>query len=152
MKKTAVLVCISQRGYLDSIAMLVMQLRMVIDLSRCLGYRPSWFFILNCFVWIIVNSIVFALFDSTEFVEEAVRELLPLIIGESLGNSLPIFGKIIGIAAQGASAMAIVYSTGKIIQLKLTGTQQRLTGKERIQLRVEGYKMAAQMLACKSSK
>ena len=145
MKKTAVLVCISQRGWLDSVAMLVMQIRMIIDLSRSLGYRPSWFFILYCLCWIFVNSIAFALFDGTEIVDNALQELLPVVIGESAGKSVPFLGKLLGMAAQGASAMAVVYATGKIVQRKLTGSQQRLSGKERVQLRIEGYKEAAKM-------
>lgn len=146
MKKTAILVCISQRGWLDSVAMLLMQFRMIIDLSRNLGYRPSWVFILYCFGWVAVNSIAFALFDGTEIVEDAMRDLLPLVMGESLGKSLPL-GKVFGIAIQGISAMAVIYATGKIIQRKLTtGSQKRLSGKERVQYRVDGYRTAFKML------
>lgn len=147
MKKTAILVCISQRGWLDSLAMLVMQIRMIVDLSRSLGYRPSWIFILYCLGWVLVNSIAFALFDGTDVLEDAMRDLLPLVIGESLGKSLPLgFGKIVGIAAQGAASMAIIYATGKIIQRKLTGFGARLSGKERVRYRIEGYKKAAEMI------
>ena len=145
MKKTAVLVCISQRGWLDSVAMLVMQVRMIIDLSQSLGYRPTWVFILYCLGWVFVNSIVFALFDGTEIVDNAMQELLPFVIGETAGKSLPFLGKLLGVAAQGASAMAVVYATGRIIQRKLTGSQRRLAGKERVQLRIEGYKEAVKM-------
>ena len=147
MKKAAILVCISQRGWLDSAVIFVMQVRMIIELSRNLGYRPSWFFISYCLVWVIVNSIAFALFDGTDIVEDAMQELLPLTVGESIGKSFPLFGKITGIAMQGASAMAIVYTTGKIIQRKLTGSNERLTGKERIQYRVDGYITAGKMLS-----
>ena len=146
MKKTAVLVCISQQGWLDSVAMLVMQVRMIIDLSRSLGYRPTWFFILYCLCWVFVNSIAFALFDGTEIVDDAMQELLPFIVSETAGKSIPILGKLFGVALQGASAMAVVYVTGKIVQRKLAGSQQRLSGKERIKLRIEGYKAAVGML------
>ncbi|MBO4647806.1 MAG: hypothetical protein J5806_06570 [Lentisphaeria bacterium] len=148
MKKTAILVCISQHGWLDSGAMLVMQLRLIVDLSRSFGYRPSWIFILYCFGWIMVNSIAFALFDGTEIIEDAMQELLPLTLGESLGKSLPL-GKVFGIAMQGVSAMAIVYATGKIIQRKLMGSKARLTVKERVQYRVDGYHTAVRMLVNK---
>ena len=147
MKKTAVLVCISQRGWLDSVAMLVMQIRMIIDLSRSLGYRPTWIFILYCLCWVFVNSVAFALFDGTEIVDNAMQELLPFVIGETAGKSVPIFGKLLGVATQGASSMAVVYATGKIIQRKLTGAQQRLSGNERVQLRIEGYKEAVKMFS-----
>ena len=147
MKKTAILVCISQRGWLDSVAMLVMQLRMIFDLSRNLGYRPSWIFMIYCCGWIIVNSIAFALFDGTEIVDDALSGLLPLILGESLSKSLPFVGKTFNIVMQGASAMAKVYAKGKIIQRKLTGTKERLSGKERVQLRIDGYLAAVKILA-----
>ena len=147
MKKTAILVCVSQRGWLDSTAMLVMQIRMIIDLSRSLGYRPSCVFILYCLGWIVVNSIAFALFDGSDILEDSLQELLPLVIGESAGNSLPFIGKFFGIVAQGASAMALMYTTGKIVQRKLTGSHERLSGKERIAYRIEGYREAVTLLS-----
>lgn len=146
MKKTAILVCVSQRGWLDSTAMLVMQIRMIIDLSRSLGYRPSCVFILYCLGWVVVNSIAFALFDGSDILEDSLQELLPLVIGESAGNSLPFIGKFFGIVAQGASAMALMYTTGKIVQRKLTGSHERLSGKERIAYRIEGYREAVTLL------
>ena len=146
MKRTAILVCVSQRGWLDSTAMLVMQIRMIVDLSRSLGYRPSCVFIIYCLGWVVVNSIAFALFDGSDILEDSLQELLPLVIGESAGKSLPFIGKFFGIVAQGASAMAIIYTTGKIVQRKLTGSHERLSGKERIAYRIEGYKEAVSLL------
>ncbi|MCQ2377797.1 MAG: YcjF family protein [Victivallaceae bacterium] len=146
IKKTAVLVCISQRGWLDSVAMLVMQIRMIIDLNRSLGYRPTWYSILKCTGWVFVNSIAFAIFDGTDIVENAIHDLLPIVVGKSVSTSLPIVGKTTSILAQGVSAMAIVYATGKIVQRRLTGSRKRLSGKERIQYRIDGYKMAGKIL------
>lgn len=150
MKKTGILVCISQRGWLDSAAMLVMQIRMIIDLSRSLGYRPSWVFILYSLVWVMINSILFAFFDGSDIVEEAETELLPLALGESASGALPLIGKFLGIAAQGVSAMAVMYVTGQVIKRKLTGNPVRLDGKDRVKFRIDGYKAAFDVLKAKS--
>ena len=146
MKKTAILVLVSQRGWLDSTVMLVMQIRMIIDLSRSLGYRPSLVFILYCLGWVVVNSIAFALFDGSDILEDSLQDLLQLRLGESAGNSLPFIGKLVGIVVQGASAMALIYATGKIVQRKLTGSHERLSGKERIAYRLEGYREAGTLV------
>ena len=129
--------------------MLVMQLRMIVEISRNMGYRPSWIFLLSCFCWIMVNSLFFALFDGTEFVEDALQEFLPLVAGGSFGkvlSAIPAAGKVASMILQGASSMAVVYTTGKILQLKLNGSKKRLSGKERVKYRMKGYWEAVKIL------
>lgn len=134
MRRTAIIVMISQKGWLDSSAMLIMQVKLIIDLCKALGQRPTWFAISGCIVWVITNSIFFALFEETEFFDEAFDHILP----ENLVNDLS--SKISNTLAQGLSAMAIVYATGKAVQAHLLENKKRLSNKERINNRIEGYK------------
>lgn len=139
MKKTAIIVCISQRGWLDSTAMLLMQIRMVIDLSKALGYRPSWYSVLYCLGWIFINSILFSIFDGTDILDNALTALLPNALKKSLGKMILFFGKI---TVEALTSMAIVWTSGKIVQCRLLGEKKRLSGKDRIAYRVNGYKEA----------
>lgn len=139
MKKAAILVAISRRGWLDSLAMLIMQIRMVIDVSKTLGYRPSWIFILYCLGWILVNSLLFSLFDESGHTEKS-----------SFVNPFEIikeFKILAGIGIQMVSSMALIYATGKIVQRRLLGQSEKLPREERIEYRKTGYKEAMKLIS-----
>lgn len=142
MRRTALIVMISQRGLFDSAAMLIMQFRLIIELSKAFGQRPTWISISSCMLWVIVNSFFFALFDGTDFIDEATREMLPVLIGENTAKGIPFFSKVLNIAMQGITSMAIIYATGKTVQMHLLGRKNKLSGKERIKYRLDGYKEA----------
>lgn len=145
MKKTAIYVMISQRGLFDSIVMFIMQMRLAAELGKVFGYRPSWLFLSYYALWVMVNSIIFALFDSTDTLDDSMNELIGLFAGEKLGKMIPFFGKASSIMIQGATSMAIIYASGNIIQRRLLGNTKRLPPKERIRYRLEGLKEAAKL-------
>ena len=145
MKKTALIVMLSQRGWFDAAGMLVMQIRLVSDLSKALGQRPTWISLSGCMFWVVANSFFFALFDGTDFVEEAASEMFPLVLGENVVKGIPFLPKVMDIVVQGAASMAVVYATGKIVQAHLLERKNKLSSKERIKYRIDGYKEAVGM-------
>lgn len=58
---SAVGVVISHNAFIDGIVMLLLQMKMVVDMAREEGYKPSPLFNLLCFGWIFFNSLVTAL-------------------------------------------------------------------------------------------
>ena len=145
MKKTAIWVMVSQRGLSDSIGMFAMQLRLVADLGRLYGHHLSWVFMLYYISWILFNSFLFALLDSSDLLDDSLDDIISLFAGEKLGNAIPFIGKGVGILMQGATSMAIVYATGKIVQKRLLGYTNRLSKQERFKYRLEGLKEAAKL-------
>ena len=141
MKKTAIVVMLSQRGKYDSIAMAVMQLSMTVELGKAYGYRPSWVFLGYYSGWIITNSILFGMIESSEMFEELFVSLLQQFASR-LGKAIPIVGKAADITMQGITAMSIVYATGKIVQVRLLGNSRKLSWRRRIKYRLKGRKEA----------
>lgn len=85
-KATGVMVAYSRSKFLDSFVLLVMQVRLVMDIARLHGYKPSPVFNVCCFGWVCMNSIL-ALFMQDIAVK--VGELVESGVDNMMGDFLP---------------------------------------------------------------
>jgi len=60
-KAAGVAVVFSRNNFVDALALVVVQMKMVVELARLYGYKPSPMFNLLCFGWVLVHSVIFAL-------------------------------------------------------------------------------------------
>lgn len=145
MTQAAVLVMISPKGWMDSVILLLLQVRLIKNLSGVLGYRPTGTFVFCCCLWCISNSFVASLFDELNLGENAA-ELFAQVGGEKLFSALPGISWVTGNIMQGIYAVTAVYSTGIITQEYLMGTGKHKTLKELVHLRLEGIKESKSLL------
>lgn len=143
-KATGTLVALSRNKFVDSLLMLLMQARLVIDIARLYGYKPSPVFNVCCFVWVCMNSL-FAIFMQDiaiqvgEFVENNVDDLLddliPGLTGEVVSSNLEGIAmekSTEGVLSSTATALSSVPLIGGTIKAsleaagKLTGLLTRL--------------------------
>ena len=141
MKRAGLVIAISQRGIFDGLAMLYMQVKMIGEIADIMGYQKSWILQTKCSFWLMSNSLVFALLGD-EALDDAMADLIGVTAGEKLAGNIPFVGRILSSVVQGAAAMATVYATGRMVQHYFAG-QRKLTGRERIALRIEGFKKSA---------
>lgn len=96
-KATGTLVALSRNKFVDSLLMLVMQVRLVIDIARLYGCKPSPVFNVCCFVWVCTNSLLAIFMQDIatqvgDFVEDKVDDLLddliPGLTGEVVESNL----------------------------------------------------------------
>ena len=148
MKRAAILIAVSQRGWLDGLAMFYMQIKMIGEIIGVMGYRPSWILRYKCYLWIAANSLVFALVQDVTELDSALTELIAALAGEKAANEaaggVPFLGRIASSFLQGVSAMATVYATGRLAQRFLVG-DRKASAKERIRLRIEGLAFAKEL-------
>ncbi len=60
-KAAGIAVVFSRNSLVDAVALAVVQMKMVIELARLYGYKPSPVFNTLCFFWVLAHSIIFAL-------------------------------------------------------------------------------------------
>lgn len=96
-KATGTLVALSRNKFVDSFLMLVMQVKLVIDITRLYGYKSSPVFNVCCFVWVCMNSLLAIFMQDIatqvgDFVENKVDDLLddliPGLTGEVVSSNL----------------------------------------------------------------
>lgn len=85
---TGTLVAFSRNKFADGIIMLVMQTRMVAEIARMYGYKPSPVFNVCCFVWVCTSSLLATyLQDAAYVVGDKAEEYISGLIGD-MGTEL----------------------------------------------------------------
>lgn len=147
MKYAAIAVIVSQRGFLDSLVVFAVQVKLILALSRALGHRPSWAFVSCCMVWVVSNSLISMIFDETDIVG-TVHASLGEILGAKGGgifSEIPILKTAANLVIQAATAGASVYITGTLVCSRLLGDSRKRTMKDLLCLRLQGYKESAKL-------
>lgn len=156
----ALTVVISRNRWLDGLALMFLQLRLLIALARLHGGRPSPVFnalcfgavILNSFVYVILNSLIC---DSAAMVAtELVDDFADLLIddpdvqykaGNAAAKNVPIFGMLAGVTdviakpvLEAALAASNVYVTGHLFLRRLQGEARVPSFRDVVALRRSG--------------
>lgn len=118
-KIAGVAVVFSRNNMLDGIMMFVVQMRLVVELARLAGYKPSPVFNSLCFVWVLTNSLLNALFAQDSAHE--VGDLFAGTVGELLFTP-----EELGADAVGSFACAFTIST--LLEALIAGTTVYVTG------------------------
>lgn len=144
MKYAAVAVVVSQRGFLDSLVVFAVQVKLIIALSRALGHRPSWAFVSCCMVWVVTNSLLSLIFDESNITEGAVSSVGEIlgIKGGGIFSEVPGLKTLASLIMQATTAAVSVYVTGALVRSRLLGDSRKKTLKELLKLRLNGYKEA----------
>lgn len=154
MKQAALIVVVSPKGWLDSVALLLLQIKLIKELSSNLGYRPSGTFLFCCCTWCLSNSLIASLFDETNLGEN-VAGLLGELTGEKIFSSIPGIDWLTSNLMQLIYAATAVFSTGIMMQEYLMGDSRRRTVKDLLLLRLRGLKegkeLAAELFSSKCS-
>lgn len=147
MKYAAIAVVVSQRGFLDSLVVFAVQVKLIIALSRALGHRPSWAFVSCCMVWVVSNSLISMIFDETDIAETSFASLGEILgaKGGGIFSEIPILKTAANLVMQAATAGASVYITGTLVRSRLLGDSSKRTMKDLLQLRLQGYKESAKL-------
>ncbi len=135
-------------GLLDGLVLFAIQLRLVLELARVYGYKPTSFFN-GCFLgWIAVNSLVVALTSGL------VNDLSVYIVGSMLGSTggadmetvrigLEV---VIAVLMQALIAGILTWVTGRIFLWRLEHEGREVALKTLLKLRVEGRREYAAKL------
>lgn len=141
-------VILSRKSMVDVLIVFGLQLKLMVELSRDLGHKPSWAFILCCLLWVVLNSLFLSLLEESDIAG---------VVGSSLGEITGIksmdmiqnvpFLKALGKqAAESMYAGATLYVTGVLVLKRLMGESRRLTPRELLKLRWEGLTQAGRLL------
>ncbi|MEG0144320.1 MAG: hypothetical protein RSA21_09545, partial [Akkermansia sp.] len=138
-------VVVSRKGFLDSFIIFGLQIKLMIDISRNLGHKPSWAFILCCFIWVTINSLLISLLDEGDILgfigssgDELLGELLGVKTAETVVENIPFLRTVGKQLMESTYAGGAVYVTGVLVLNRLMGESKRLTPKELFKLRREG--------------
>ncbi len=157
---SALTVVVSRNKWLDGVALLLLQLRMIVTLARLHGGKPSPVFnalcfgsvVLNSFVYVIINSLIYE--NGTLIAAELVEDFAELLIddpdvqykaGNAAARNVPLLGMVAGIAdavakptLEAALAASNVFVVGHLFLRRLEG-DARLPGfREVISMRRKG--------------
>ncbi len=145
---------ISRNPLLDGLIMLIVQMKMIVELSKLYGYRPSAVFNLLCFCWVISNSVITALLaqdlaeDAGDFIAESIKDGLSNpeeATGSAIAGMLEWgLGKVMSgttkILTEALAAGSLVYVTGRIFICRLERHDGKTTAKDLLKWRREGRK------------
>lgn len=143
MKYAAITVVVSQKGWLDSLAMFAIQIRLIIAISKALGQRPSWSFVFCCMIWVMMNSLFAAIFDGTNLVSsvsDEIGDILGVKTGSGFLARIPFIKTFANIGLQAGMAASSVYVTGELVRTRLLGDASKKDVKALLKLRFEGMK------------
>lgn len=147
MKYSAIAVVVSSRGFLDSLIVFAVQLKLIVALSRALGHRPSWAFVSCCMVWVVSNSLISMIFDETDITESVLSSLGEILGAKSGGifSEIPLMKTAANLVVQATTAGASVYITGTLVRFRLLGNSSKKTMKDLLRLRLQGNKESAKL-------
>lgn len=141
-------VVFSRNHWMDGIIMLIIQMKLVLELAKLYGYKPSPVFNMLCFGWILVNSLVSCLLsqDGTEDLGDTfVDNMVELYTGEdelvSVGADLigtKLLSMTISSLLEAIMSGTSVYITGYIFLRKLENDGRKLNFYDFIKLRRKG--------------
>lgn len=143
-----VAVLLSRNSLLDGLSVLLIQMKMVINLCRIYGYKPSPIFNMACFGWVLFHSV--AAIVMQDLSEEAAESIAEDVIPELLEDDLLSQGMteyfircvpgILAMVLESINAGAAVYITGRIFMSQLEKNQKRLTTKDLLSIRRKARK------------
>lgn len=144
-KSAAVGVVLSRNSMLDGLTLLFFQMKMVIELCRIYGYKPSVVFNLACFGWVLFHSVVATIMQDaaqsagSQMIEPVIRKI---VVEDSLLQVPAQFAatSIVSMLLEGANAGVAVYLTGGIFRSCLDGKAKRLSSKDLVSLRSRARK------------
>lgn len=142
-RAAGVAVLLSRNSLLDGISILMIQMKMVINLCRIYGYKPSPVFNIACFGWVLLHSVAAIVMQdlSEDAAESITSDVIPELIGEDLvAQGMPEYfikcvPGILAMVLESINASAAVYITGSIFKAQLEKTQKRLTTKDLLNIR-----------------
>lgn len=167
-KAAAIGTVISRNKFLDGLVLLYIQMKLIVNLARMYGYKPSLVFNTLCFSWALSNSMIFALMSGAaldagqaaldeqvidpamesikenlfEPVADYLQELIGIEVGAALGGAIPILGGALNagsrIAMEAILAILPVYVTGRVFLMRLEGDARKVDMKMLVNLRREG--------------
>ncbi len=135
-------------GLLDGIVLLAIQARLVLELARVYGYKPTSFFNGCFFGWIAANSLVVAL--TSGLVDEVGASIVATMLGSTGGEDMLTvragLEAVIAVLIQALVAGLLTYSTGRIFLWRLEHEGREVALKTLLKLREEGRREYAAKL------
>ncbi len=135
-------------GLLDGLVLLAIQVRLVLELARVYGYKPTALFNGCFFGWIAVNSLAVAL--SSAAVDALGASIVSTMLGSTGGEDMVTVRAglevVISVLIQALVAGAITYATGRIFLWRLEHEGREVALKTLLRLREEGRREYAAKL------
>ncbi len=141
-------------GLLDGLILLAIQVRLVLELARVYGYKPTSFFNGCFFGWIAVNSLVVALTSGLvgDLGASFVAKVLGSTGGSEVGSVQTGLTWVVTVLMQALIAGCITYATGRIFLWRLEHEGREVALKTLLKLRVEGRReYAAKLLGASAA-
>ena len=141
-------VVLSRKSFVDALLIFGLQIKLMIELSRSLGHKPSWAFILCCLVWVVVNSLFISILEENDmigFVGSSLAEITGVKSVDML-QDIPFLKSLGKQMMESMYAGASLYVTGVLVLRRLMGETRRLTPRELLKLRWEGLTQARAFL------
>lgn len=155
-KAAGLAVVFSRNNLLDGLLMLIIQARMIVEIARLVGYKPSPVFNTLCGYWIVTNSLLAALFaqDSAEGVQDLFVSVVGDMVTEPEELASDALGTLtcaytVGTLLEGITCGATVYVTGHLFLRQLNLEKSYPSScrlKELVSLRRAGRKEIGQEL------
>ncbi len=141
-------------GLLDGLILLAIQVRLVLELARVYGYKPTSFFNGCFFGWVAVNALVFALTSGLvdALSSSAVASMLGSVAEGDAGTVRAGLEKVVEVLIQALIAGVLVYMTGRVFLWRLEHEGREVALKTLLKLRVEGRReYAAKLLGASAA-
>ncbi len=141
-------------GLLDGLVLLAIQVRLVLELARVYGYKPTSFFNGCFFGWIAVNSLVVAL--TSGLVDSLSASTVSTMLGSADGTDMVTVRAgleiVIAVLIQALIAGMLTYITGRVFLWRLEHEGREVALKTLLKLRVEGRReYAAKLLGASAA-
>ncbi len=141
-------------GLLDGLVLLAIQVRLVLELARVYGYKPTSFFNGYFFGWIGVNALVVAL--TSGLVGQMGASFVAMVLGATAGadaGSVQVgLTWVVTVLMQALLAGVITYATGRFFLWRLEYEGREVALKTLLKLREEGRReYAAKLLGASAA-
>ncbi len=141
-------------GLLDGLILLAIQVRLVLELARVFGYKPTSFFNGCFFGWIAVNSLVVAL--TSGWVQALSASAVASMLGGTDVTDMATVRAglevVMAVLIQALIAGVLTYATGRIFLWRLEHEGREVALKTLLKLRVEGRReYAAKLLGASAA-
>ncbi len=141
-------------GLLDGLVLLAIQVRLVLELARVYGYKPTSFFTGCFFGWIAVNSLVVALTSGAVdgLSASLVSSMLGAADGADMGSVRSGLEMVIAVLMQALIAGVLTFITGRVFLWRLEHEGREVALKTLLKLRMEGRReYAAKLLGASAA-
>lgn len=115
-KAAGVAMVFSRNNFVDALALVVVQMKMVVELARLYGYKPSPMFNLLCFGWVLAHSVIFALTSGSlaGMAADAVGEGVGLAVDMAVDTAADLSSCLADAILEDPSL--VVRATGDIVE------------------------------------